>query len=124
MSQIAPQVPPETASRIHRWLDHTEMKRICGEFAATQLRQPLNALLPGGVSGDLQAIASGFIRLQGARHSADYDLEYRLARAEALDFIIMAENAMDAWDRICPSTESNIFVLSLLLWKKWESSRQ
>jgi hypothetical protein len=119
VEQIAPYASSQTANRIHRWLDHAEMKKICGEFAAVRLNPPLCDLLGDTASEDMQTLAINFIRLQEARHSADYDLDYPLSWGQAKEFITLAVNAIGAWDRICPSAESNIFVLSLLLWKKW-----
>jgi hypothetical protein len=45
VEQIAPQVPTHTANRIHRWLDHSEIKKICSEFASSRLNQPLRGLI-------------------------------------------------------------------------------
>lgn len=123
MLQVAPEVSSEAANRVHRWLDHSEMKRICGEFAATRLRPPLSGLLGERSSEQMQTLANAFIRLQQARHSADYDMAYQLSWFETLEIIELAASAIEAWEAICPSAESNIFVLSLLLWKKWEIAR-
>ena len=117
--QIAPQVAPTTANRIHRWLDHTEIKRICTEFAATQLRSPLREMLGDVASEDMQTIATSFRQLQEARHKADYDLNFHPDWAQTRQYIIMAGHAIDAWDRVSLTPEGNIFVLSLLLWKKF-----
>jgi len=121
--QIAPQVSPRTANRIHRWLDHAEMKKVCREFAAAHLNAPLRELLGPTASADMQIVASNFIKLQEARHSADYDPGYQLGWEEARELIESAVFAYGAWERITPSAESNIFVLSLFLWKKWEVVR-
>lgn len=122
--QIAPQTPPEVANRVHRWLDHAEMKRVCVEFARPHLRPPLRDLLGDTASLEMKTVATAFLRLQEARHSADYAIEYKVTRLQAQEFITMAVKAIGAWNSICPSAESNIFVLSLLLWKKWEIVRQ
>jgi uncharacterized protein (UPF0332 family) len=122
--QIAPQVTQSTANRIHRWLDHTEMKRICAEFSTTQLTSPLREMLGSVASKDMQELAISFIRLQEARHKADYDLNFEPEWQETRQYLIMAGHAMRAWDRVSLTPEGNIFLLSLLLWKKWTSSRQ
>lgn len=124
VQQIAPRVSPEAANRIHRWLDHSEMKRVCGEFARPHLRAPLRNLLGDTATVEMKTVTTAFLRLQEARHSADYDIDYKLSRLQTQEFITMAVQAIGAWDRVCPSAESNIFVLSLLLWKKWELARQ
>jgi hypothetical protein len=123
VAQIAPYAPSQTANRIHRWFDHSEMKRICGEFTAARLSSPLRELLGDHASEDIQTVAINFIKLQEARLSADYDLDYQLSWEQTREFITLAVNAIGAWNKLAPSAESNIFVLSLLLWKKWEKER-
>jgi hypothetical protein len=123
VGQLAPYASPPLANRVHRWFDHAEMKKICREFASVPLRSPLKELLGHAASNDMQIVAVNFIKLQEARHSADYDLDFRLSWAQARELVTLAVNAMGAWERAEHSAESNIFVLSLLLWKKWELVR-
>jgi hypothetical protein len=99
------------------------MKKLCREFAAVPLNPPLRDLLGNAASDEMQTVALNFIKLQEARQSADYDLDYQLSWAQAREFVTLAVNAIGAWDKTAPSAESNIFVLSLLLWKKWEKER-
>jgi hypothetical protein len=120
---IAPNVPAETNHRVQRWFEHAEMKKVCGRFLPTTLGQPLLDLIGNTASPDLQNVARSFIRLQEARHNADYDLSYTFSSAEARQLILLAVGAMDSWDRIATSAEANIFILSLLMWKNWEKER-
>ncbi len=99
------------------------MKRICGHFLPQRLTKPLLHLIGPVASTDLQAIARIFIELQEARHSADYDLSWKITRSEAEQYIAMANTAFQAWSRIASTAEANIFILSLLLWKNWEKDR-
>ena len=99
------------------------MKRICKEFASPSLQPPFRDLLTGGVSENLQTVAVNFIKLQEARHSADYDLEYQLSWEQATEFIKLAASGIGAWERINRSAEAYIFGLSLLLRKNWERER-
>ena len=124
VEQIAPHASPEAANRIHRWLEHAEMKKICGEFAGPKLNPPLSDLLGNSVSEDMRTVAGTFLRLQDARHAADYDLDYDIRPSETESLIRSAVDAISTWQRIAQTAEANIFVLSLLLWKKWESSRK
>jgi hypothetical protein len=124
VNQIAPVVRTKTAARIHRWFDHVEMKRICSEFASPTLNKPLKDLLDTGVSQDMQTVAVNFIRLQEARHNADYDLDYQLSWGQARDFVESAVSAIGAWERTEYSEERTIFSLSLLLWKNWDKTRK
>jgi hypothetical protein len=55
VEQIAPYAPSKTANRIHRWLNHSEMKKICQEFASSPLKPPLRDLLESGTSAELGA---------------------------------------------------------------------
>jgi uncharacterized protein (UPF0332 family) len=120
---IAPNVPSETNYRIQRWFDHAEMKKVCGRFLPVKLDQPLLDLIGSSASPALQDVARTFIRLQEARHSADYDLGYNLTFEDATQFVTQAAGAMDSWNRIANSAEANIFILSLLMWKNWEKER-
>jgi len=69
-------------------------------------------------------MAVSFIRLQEARHNADYNLDYQLTWGQARDFVQSAISAIGAWERTANSEERSIFILSLLLWKNWEKSRR
>jgi hypothetical protein len=120
---IAPNVPVQTNHRIQRWFEHAEMKKVCGRFLPTKLEQPLLDLIGTTASHDLQNVARSFIKLQEARHSADYDLGYSLTSAEARQLVLLAVGAMASWDNIASSAEANIFILSLLMWKNWEKER-
>lgn len=120
---IAPNVTDETKHRIQRWFEHAEMKKICGRFTQEKLDQPLLNLIGNTGSPHLQNVASSFIKLQEARHSADYDLSYSLSTEEARQFIRLAAIAMDSWESIVDSAEANIFILSLLMWKNWDKER-
>ena len=120
---IAPDVPPELNHRIQRWFDHAEMKRICGRFTKPVLDQPLKGLIGSAASEDLQRVASAFAQLQDDRHSADYDLSFQVSGAAAFQKLALSVFAISAWDRLKGSSEANIFILSLLLWKNWEKER-
>jgi len=120
---IAPNVPSDTNHRIQRWFEHAEMKKICGRFMQAKLDRPLLDLIGDAASFNLQNVASSFIKLQEARHGADYDLSYSLTTKEARQLILLSVGAMASWDRIANSAEANIFLLSLLMWKNWERER-
>ncbi len=68
-------------------------------------------------------VSCKFHKLQEARHSADYDLDYVVSWEQAREFIEDAVRAIGAWERIRQTAEGNIFILSLLLWKNWEKER-
>ncbi len=120
---IAPNVSRAINHRIQRWFDYAEMKRVCGRFTQAQLDQPLRDLIGDSASSDLQRVARDFIQLQNARHSADYDLSLEFTPNQGYETVVMAEVAIEAWNRLKGSSEANIFILSLLLWKNWERER-
>ncbi|MDQ2834721.1 MAG: hypothetical protein M3Y50_13485 [Acidobacteriota bacterium] len=124
VATIAPHVQTSTNHRIQRWFDHSEMKKVCGRFITQpNLSQSLIGLIGNSASPDLQTVARNFVQLQEARHSVDYDLGYILDRTETRRFIELATEALRAWERIRDSAETNIFILSLLLWKNWDRER-
>ena len=123
VSLIAPNVSSETNHRIQRWFEHAKVKEICGRFIKAKLDQPLLSLIGTSASPHLQNVASTFIDLQEARHSADYDLSYNLTSPEAQQLVTSAVVAMASWDKIANSAEANIFILSLLMFKNWDRER-
>lgn len=96
------------------------MKKICGRFRQKKLDQPLLNLIGETAPPDLHTVVSNFIDLQEARHSADYDLSFKLTRDDALQLVMSAALAMSSWDKIANTPEANIFILSLLMFKNWE----
>ncbi|RXH54986.1 hypothetical protein GRAN_4090 [Granulicella sibirica] len=96
---------------------------MCRRFLPKLLDQPLRDLLGEAASQDLQMVALHFVKLQDARHSADYDLSYELSEDDTWELFEAASDAVKAWKRIAHTAEANIFILSLLLWKNWDRDR-
>jgi hypothetical protein len=117
---MAPNVDENTRYRMQRWFDHIAMKETCGRFLPPSLGAPLRDLIGSVASNDLQRVARNFIRLQDARHLADYDMGWTLTRIKSQEFVQEAEDAREAWLRIRKTAEANIFALSFLHWKHWE----
>jgi len=120
---VAPNVSLQTNHRIQRWFEHAEMKKVCWRFVPPKLDQPLLSLIGETASPDLRNVARTFIKLQDARHSADYDLGYNLTFEDAGQLLAETAIAMGAWNSIQNSAEANIFILSLLMWKNWDKER-
>lgn len=99
------------------------MKKVCRRFAQAALDSPLRELIGETASSDLQTVANNFIKLQEARHSADYDMSYALTSEEADELVRQSIIAIEAWERVAASSEANIFILSFLMWKNWERER-
>ena len=71
----------------------------------------------------LQSIAQAFVRLQEARHEADYDLERSWTRPTAQELVEVARKAFERWAQIRRSHEANVFALALLSVKLFDKDR-
>jgi len=77
---------------------------------------------PGGgyaTPPDLKSVASAFVSLQEARHTADYDLSRTFRRQEALDLVESARQAFQAWERVRRLDDARVYLACFLLWKRW-----
>lgn len=99
------------------------MKRVCAMFSTSAVSKPVSTILQAAPSTDLQTGARAFVRLQEARHEADYDVTGTWTRAAALDFVLVARDGFDAWNRIQRTHEANVFALALLSAKLFDRER-
>ncbi|HZL27709.1 MAG TPA: hypothetical protein VFC39_14380 [Acidobacteriaceae bacterium] len=99
------------------------MKRVSGMFSAPNAPKGIAPILGAPVSVDLQSIARAFVRLQEARHDADYDLESSWTKFTAQELVEVAKNAFESWARIRRSHEANVFALALLSVKLFDKDR-
>ena len=120
---LAPNVDDDVKNRIRRWMDHGEMKVVCGGFSKPAPTNPYRDLLSDPSNVDLQTIAANFIALQDARHAADYDLSLTYTRVGAELLVKLAEDCFAAWSRIRKSGDANVLLLTLLMRKRWENPR-
>jgi hypothetical protein len=74
--------PDKAWAHLYRSLEHGTAKNACA--AAQNLNFPLT----------IKTCAAAFVELQGMRHSADYDPNYRVVRSRALEAIELAESAI------------------------------
>ena len=110
--------------RVARAFAHKEMKSVSRAvmFAGDSPK------VPGEIAGmrttppprDLISVAVAFVRLQEARHEADYDLGRRFTRQEATDYASLARDAFEAWSRVRTNRLAKTYLFALLLWNKWE----
>ena len=110
--KLAPDVSPNIRARVARWLNHTEMKIVCGRFTRSQLDQPLRDLIGDSASSELQMVASSFIQLQEARHLADCDAARTFTQQEAQRHVQIAIQANRAWSHHCKHCRSTHFFCS------------
>ena len=97
---------------------HSEMKQASKVFASGSLPTALKTIV-GAVPPALKRVADTFVELQEARHEADYDIGQRFTRSEVLELVHRAEDVFTVWDTIRGHQSSDVYLASLLLWKKW-----
>ncbi|MBW4039782.1 MAG: hypothetical protein HIU91_13110 [Acidobacteria bacterium] len=120
---IGSQMNINATRKMQRWFDHGEMKRVCGMFSTAEAPKQITSLLGSAVSVDLQTVARAFIRLQEARHDADYDLETTWTKVTAQEFMQISKDAAVAWSTIRRAHEANVFALALLSSKLFDRER-
>ena len=84
-------VEPNLVARINRTLNHGDMKKTSTMIGNGKL--PKSVQSPRGsytIPVDLKTVTSTFIKLQDARHEADYDLTRLFRRQEVLDYVQLA----------------------------------
>jgi hypothetical protein len=101
---------------------HNKMKPVCEDFQkqipSSKILGPWWGRLPIAGNADLILIAGTFVDLQQQRHTADYDLDAMLLRADARNAATSAQQAIAAWARLQAATPkiANLFATSLMLW--------
>jgi len=96
--------PGKAWSQVHRSLQHGDAKSAC--------QQARNL----GYPEEIKTCSAIFIELQEMRHRADYDPDYRLTRAVALQAVDMAERAIRSL-KAASRTDRKAFAV-LLLFKR------
>jgi len=99
------------AARINRTHNHGEMKKASSMIANDKLPK---AVQPSGrgytTPLDLKSVANAFVRLQQARHEADYDLSRTFRKQEALAFVKLARQAFEAWGRVRRTDDARVYL--------------
>ena len=95
------------------------MKQICSAFKRQPLTEPLFALIGASATGELRSLATTFIELQEARHTADYDIGATLSRAYTLAMLGKAKSAFQSWRAINTTDEANVFLAALAHGARW-----
>jgi uncharacterized protein (UPF0332 family) len=116
---------------LSRTFDHGEMKSACDWFCAISFPQCVTGiwpvLVPRSTSGstprrpipsDLHQVADAFRQLQAKRHKADYAVNKRFTRTEAIEEVNRATDAFAAWARIRRDPMARLFLTCLLVGKK------
>ena len=83
--------------RFARMFDHGRMKASSSKISSRPLPAD-SAEKP--IAADLKLVADSFVKLQQARHTADYDNSRVWSRAQVWEMITEAEDAIAAWSNI------------------------
>ncbi|MBY0228192.1 MAG: hypothetical protein K2W96_02810 [Gemmataceae bacterium] len=110
----------EMASRIARLYNHGEMRKVCAHFADDRLPRGIRPVGTYTINADVRAVAEAFVRLQDARHLADYDPNRNYHRGGALGNFLLAEQAFEAWGRARRSDDARLLLACFLLWERWD----
>ena len=97
---------PVEREAIRRSITHDDMKQVC----LSPGRWWPDPLLPP----DLATVTRLFVRLQEARHIADYSLISPIRRPEAVRRVAEAQQLFDAWARVKDEPAARAFLVALL----------
>ena len=101
-----------------RAFNHSSMKDAAAAFTKDQLPPKLEALLNGEpVENPLVDVANAFIKLQEARHDADYNRARRFTRQETLDLVDQADQAFRDWSQVRNTLQADTFLTALLAYR-------
>lgn len=108
----------ELRDALGRAFQHAEMKDAAKSFAGGTPKAHIAPALSGNtVQLPLRDLADAFVRLQQARHDADYNRGRDFTRQETLDLVESAEKAMKDWSSIA-RLQADTFLISLLVSRK------
>jgi uncharacterized protein (UPF0332 family) len=102
---VGPNRPDKAWTHTYRSLQHGDAKSACE--AVRNLNFPIT----------IQSCADAFVALQQKRHEADYDPDYRVLRADALDAIQLAEDAIRDL-KASPKRDRRAFAVQILMKKR------
>jgi hypothetical protein len=112
---------PLHQARIARIFEHDRMKKVSGATISSMGTR----VDSGGYSSieinsriELKKVARFFVRLQHARHAADYNLEEPLDLADATEQVGEANSAFVSWETAHNSTFAKEYLFSLLFKEK------
>jgi uncharacterized protein (UPF0332 family) len=97
--------------RFARMFDHGRMKTCSSRVSSRPL--PVDtAEIP--IAKDLKLVADSFVKLQQARHTADYDNSKVWSRTQVREIIAQAEDAAAAWSSIRETEMAQDYLLDLM----------
>jgi hypothetical protein len=97
--------------RFARMFDHGRMKACSSRVSSRPL--PVDpAEIP--VAADLKLVADSFVKLQQARHTADYDNSKVWSRTQVREMIAQLQDAVAAWSNIRYQEAAQDYLLDLM----------
>jgi hypothetical protein len=69
---------------------------------------------------ELQNVADRFVKLQQARHEAEYDLLRPFSRQQALVHAELARDVFADWEKVKKTDDARLYLACFLLWKRWD----
>jgi uncharacterized protein (UPF0332 family) len=120
----------DTIGMIARSYGHGDMLDVSRKFANGELPKKLHPLLATfnkvgrqPVVDRLKSVSKTFVRLQEARHEADYNLRKKFTRNEAEDLVDLTERAFSDWKQIRNDDLARIYLSCFLVSKSWDKDR-
>ena len=105
----------------HRTLNHGEMRKVSLMIANNKLPKGVQTPSGGYITPQgVKTVANAFVRLQQARHEADYDLKRTFSRKQAIEFVRMAREAFEAWEKVKKTDDARLYLACFHLWKRWD----
>jgi uncharacterized protein (UPF0332 family) len=97
--------------RFARMFDHGRMKTCSSRVSSRPLPVDPSQM---SVATDLKLVADSFVKLQQARHTADYDNSKVWSRTQVYEVIVLAEDAIRAWAIIRDEEMAQDYLLDLM----------
>ena len=102
---------PRQRDKFARLFDHRRMRECSSQIS----KRPLPAdPIQAPIAKDLKLVAASLVKLQQARHTADYDNSRAWSPTQVYELIIEAQDAMLAWMNIRDKEIAQDYLLDLL----------
>ena len=115
--------PAAVRDHVRRLYEHGAMKSVCKAWAVgmpTNLPASTGTMVSAPIEPQLTDVASAFVRLQNARHAADYDLTRTFNRLYSISLLGSAEQAFRDWAAVRTTPNAGVFLAALLFEKQWK----
>ena len=98
-------------NRFARMFDHGRMKTCSSKISSRAI--PVDPTeIP--IATELRLVADSFVKLQQARHTADYDNSKAWSRTQVYEVIAQAEDAMTSWSNIRETEMAQDYLFDLM----------